>query len=148
MDALRRRAEARRAASFRALRAGSPDEHGLRRLAPGHVCRSLDLTSAVWDKIGLDGPFAAARARRAVARIAADDGMIRGGGGVRALVDDEVVLACEERGMDVRGEDAGSLRARLEDWLRKTAPGRQASGLGAEAEDKIKAMLLGLDETL
>ncbi|XXH01916.1 hypothetical protein Hte_008278 [Hypoxylon texense] len=151
-DALRRAAESRRAASFRALRSGHPDGHGLAKMAAGHVCRSLGRTSALWDRIGLDSPFAKAFARRAIARIAADDAMIRTGGGVGALVDDEVVLACEDRGMDVRGQPVDRLRSQLQDWLRKTAPRGKgeddAAGKPAaqkESEEKVKAMLLGLE---
>ncbi|KAI1771008.1 hypothetical protein F4818DRAFT_430876 [Hypoxylon cercidicola] len=151
-DALRRSSEARRAASFRALRAGHPDEHALDQLAAGHACRSLGLTSVLWDKIGLDSPFAAPLARRAVARIVADDAMIRDGGGVGELVDEEVVLACEDRGMDVRGESVERLRSRLQEWLHKTASTSKGEGGAAvkmsaekEANEKVMAMLLGLE---
>ncbi|KAI0179688.1 hypothetical protein GGR52DRAFT_528024 [Hypoxylon sp. FL1284] len=152
-DAIRRSAAARRAASFRALRAGHPpDEAALRRLAPGHVCRSLGLSSALWDVAGFDSPFAAGLARRAIARVAADDAMIRDGGGVEPLVDEEVALACDERGIDVLGESPDRLRSRLEDWLSKTVPSSDGDGDAAaktsgqkEAEEKIEAMLLGLD---
>ncbi|OTB03160.1 hypothetical protein M426DRAFT_12749 [Hypoxylon sp. CI-4A] len=143
-EALRRTAEARRAASFRALQ--YHDVYGMRRLANGHICRSLGLTSGLWDKIGLDSPFASMLAGRAVARIAADDAMIRDGGGVGVLVDDEVVLACEDRGIDVRGESVDSLRKKLEEWIRKTAPKSRGGDVALkEAEEKVSAALLGLD---
>ncbi|KAI1139376.1 hypothetical protein F5Y05DRAFT_381759 [Hypoxylon sp. FL0543] len=155
-DALRRSSEARRAASFRALQHQlTPDDPAARdSVASGHICRTLGLTSSVWDKIGLDGPFAGILARRAVQRIAADDAMIREGGGVGALVDDEVVLACEDRGIDVLGKPVDELRRRLEEWIRKTAPesrgGDAASKEAAqkEGEDKVRALLLGLDRKL
>ncbi|KAI1759901.1 hypothetical protein GGR53DRAFT_470840 [Hypoxylon sp. FL1150] len=157
VDKLRRSSASRRAASFRALRSGDPDEQALKRLAPGHVCRSLGLTSAAWDRVGLDSPFAAAAAERAVARIAADDEMIREGGGLGAVVDEEVVLACENRGMDVRDQPVDRLRSRLQEWLRRTAPEGRGKGKGKgkgkgdaaakdsarkEAEEKVQAMLL------
>ncbi|KAI0838483.1 hypothetical protein F5Y06DRAFT_268193 [Hypoxylon sp. FL0890] len=152
-DALRRSSEARRAASFRALQHQlAPGDAAARdRVAAGHICRTLGLTSQFWDKIGLDGPFAGILARRAVQRIAADDTMIHEGGGVGALVDDEVVLACEDRGIDVLGKSVDELRSRLEEWVRKTAPesrgGDAASKESAqkEVEDKVRGVLLGLD---
>lgn len=78
--------------------------------------------------------------------------MIRDGGGSGALVDEEVVLACEDRGMDVRGEPVDRSRSRLRDWLRKTAPEGKGEGDAVvkasaqkESEEKIKAMLLDLE---
>lgn len=120
-------------------------------MVDGHICRSLGLTSAVWDKIGLDGPFAGMRARGAVRRIAADDAMIRDGGGVDALVDEEVELACEDRGIDVLDESVDELRGRLEEWIRRTAPesrGGDATSkesVQKEAEDKVRMLLLEPD---
>ncbi|KAI5859818.1 hypothetical protein GGS23DRAFT_262385 [Durotheca rogersii] len=158
VDGLRRTAEARRAASFRNLAhhlqsASSPDAVAP-SLANRHICRALWLTLPLWDRVGLAGPFAGPLARRAVSRLATDDALLRGGGGPRtgvaSLVDDEVVLACEDRGIDVRGRDTAALRADLEDWLRRTAP-TLAAGKGGEeawrtdAERRIRAALLGLD---
>ncbi|KAI2631441.1 hypothetical protein GGS26DRAFT_557709 [Hypomontagnella submonticulosa] len=148
--ALRRAVQARRDASFRALRYLLPSETGSvpPGMGAGHICRSLGLTSSVWDKIGLDAPLAGARARSAVARIAADDAMIREGGGVGLLVDEEVVLACEDRGMDVMDEPVERLRAKLEEWLRRTTAsgntGASREAAQREAEQKVWEMLLGL----
>ncbi|KAI8963590.1 hypothetical protein F5Y11DRAFT_319201 [Daldinia sp. FL1419] len=153
-DALRRGSEIRRAASFRDLVYRPDPLRGNEPASNGHICRCLGLTSSLWDKIGLDSPFAASLAQRAVARIAADDTMIREGGGVGALVDEEVVLACEDRGIDVLGKPIDELRSRLEEWLRKTAPEGNASEkldatLGKsnlkEAEEKIRETLVSLD---
>ncbi|KAK7755424.1 hypothetical protein SLS62_002651 [Diatrype stigma] len=138
IETLRRAAAARREASFRALAAQrnrhqylAPEQAAAEeaRLAPGHIARSLGLTSRWWDRAGLDGPFARGRADRAVAFLARDDAMIRaadadaaagGGGGVAAIEDEEIVLACEDRGMDVQGVKVGALRKRLEAWVRET----------------------------
>lgn len=75
--------------------------------------------------------------------------MIRGGGGLGAVVDEEVVLACEDRGIDVRDQPVDRLRSRLQDWLRKTAPEGKVEGDAVamtaawkEAQEKVKAMLL------
>ncbi|KAI0849388.1 hypothetical protein F5Y00DRAFT_235589 [Daldinia vernicosa] len=153
-DALRRISEARRAASFRGLLYRPDPLKGSEPASNGHICRTLGLTSSLWDKIGLDGPFAASLAQRAIARIAADDAMLREGGGVEVLVDEEVVLACEDRGIDVLGKPIDELRSRLEEWLRKTAPEGVAaeksdSSLGEpalkRAEEKTRETLVSLD---
>ncbi|OTB17648.1 hypothetical protein K445DRAFT_315395 [Daldinia sp. EC12] len=153
-DALRRASEARRAASFRSLRYRPTPLQGSDPAANGHICRALGLTYSLWDKVGLDSPFSASLARRALEKIAADDAMIREGGGVEALVDDEVVLACEDRGIDVLGKPIDELRSQLADWLRKTAPEGTASekpetGLGESAQkeaiEKIREVLVSSD---
>ncbi|KAI1469143.1 uncharacterized protein F4812DRAFT_470247 [Daldinia caldariorum] len=154
-DALRRGSEARRAASFRGLRYRPAPVRGDDPAASGHICRALGLTYSLWDKVGIDSPFSAALARRAVDQIAADDAMIRAGGGVEGIVDEEVVLACEERGIDVLGKPVDELRSQLADWLRKTAPegaaseksGDTSSGESArkEAAEKIRDALVSLD---
>ncbi|KAI1080871.1 hypothetical protein F5B20DRAFT_537686 [Whalleya microplaca] len=156
---LRRRAEARRGASLRALKYTTANNASqsrdateaqvqtgepLRAGAAGHIARSLSLTSSLWDRLGLDGPFARRQADRAVAYLAHDNALIRDGGGVAGLVDDEVVLACEDRGMDVLDKEVGELRGRLEAWLRETAPRGGKGGEEVEVEDKIRRLFLGL----
>ncbi|KAI1455102.1 hypothetical protein F4805DRAFT_289461 [Annulohypoxylon moriforme] len=153
VDALRRRSEARRGKSFRALRRTATQTQihsqsaSLRSLGNGHICRSLGLTNPLWDRIGLDSPFSSSLATRAVARIAEDDGLLRDGGGVEALVDEEVVLACEDRGVYVQGKSVAELRAELGEWLRKTTPRKGGSHeeVTKEVEDKVRGLLLGLD---
>ncbi|KAI0414232.1 hypothetical protein F5X98DRAFT_256881 [Xylaria grammica] len=147
---IRRSAEARRAASFRALShatQSSSDARALQRVADGHICRSLGLGSPLWDRTGFDVPFAKSRAADVVGRIVRDDAMLRDGGGVRALVDDEVVLACEERAIDTLDKDVAFLRGRLESWVTKSAPSRTGDVEAAlkEATDKVRGLLLGLD---
>lgn len=114
-----------------------------RGMGNGHICRSLGLTSTVWDRVGLDSPFSQVVAERAVARLVDDDAMLREGGGVEYLLDEEVVLACEDRGIYVRGRPVDELRSELEEWLRKSTPG--TSGDREEAENKVRELLLGLD---
>ncbi|KAH9905898.1 hypothetical protein F4778DRAFT_682952 [Xylariomycetidae sp. FL2044] len=160
VDKVRRAREDRRAASYRALR--HVDLHDARaraRVAPGHVSRVLGLTSRVWDRVGLDGPFARTKAARAVREIVEDDERIwaeRGHGGVELLEDDEVVLACEARGMNVRGMDVAELRQRLGRWVETTMAGRAANkergereeeegNKNEEAEERVVRLLLGLD---
>ncbi|KAI1274847.1 hypothetical protein F5Y07DRAFT_191693 [Xylaria sp. FL0933] len=164
---IRRGIEARRAASRRALSHvltntthnnsnnsngnGTPElGPALEQVADGHICRSLGLGSALWDKMGFDVPFARSRAADAVARIVQDDALLRNAGGVSGLVDDEVVLACEERGIDTLDKDVAVLRDQLEAWIAKSAPSPTTTGdveaMLKEATAKVRALLLGLDE--
>ncbi|KAI1431903.1 hypothetical protein GGR50DRAFT_677191 [Xylaria sp. CBS 124048] len=134
-------AQARRRASFRALaHQPSPLEPAV---MDGHICRSLGLGSALWDKAGFDVPFARSRAADAVQFIMQDDALLRLGGGVSLLVDEEVVIACEMRGIDTLGQDLVDLRRVLEDWVARTEP--VATGdmdyAVRDAEEKTRALL-------
>ncbi|KAI1421467.1 hypothetical protein F5Y12DRAFT_706264 [Xylaria sp. FL1777] len=152
---IRQNAETRRAASFRALSRviDNADASALRTAADGHICRSLGLGSPLWDRTGFDVLFARSRAADAVARIVRDDTLLRHGGGVAALIDDEVVLACEERGINTSGEDAehiapiASLRDQLKAWLAKSAPSPtgDVEAMLKEATENVRGLLLGLD---
>ncbi|KAI0424349.1 hypothetical protein F5Y09DRAFT_143264 [Xylaria sp. FL1042] len=163
---IRRTIEARRGASRRALshvhtnttynnnnntNTNSPTSSelgpALQKVADGHICRSLGLGSALWDKMGFDVPFARSRAADVVARIVQDDALLRNGGGVAKLVDDEVVLACEERGIDTLGKDVAVLRDQLEAWVAKSAPvpTGDVDAMVKEATDKVRGLLLGLE---
>ncbi|KAI0160145.1 hypothetical protein GGR57DRAFT_408324 [Xylariaceae sp. FL1272] len=120
-DVIRRSVEARRRESRRALQCiDKNDDAAVAKVAPGHICRSLGLGSSLWDKIGLDVPYARSRAAKAIAALEIDDHLIRDGGGVKYLVDGEVVLACEKRGIHTLGLDVETLRQKLADWLDKT----------------------------
>ncbi|KAI1121830.1 hypothetical protein F5Y10DRAFT_255498 [Nemania abortiva] len=145
---IRRSVEARRAASFRALPyvlSAEPTDAQIREFAPGHICRSLGLGSSFWDRWGFDVPAAQLRARRAVMDIVKDDFLLRHGGGVARLVDEEVVLACEERGIDTLEKDVRSLRKQLKAWLVRSAPSAGAKLPPLDARDKIWRLLLRLD---
>ncbi|KAK5625214.1 hypothetical protein RRF57_000930 [Xylaria bambusicola] len=147
-NVIRRNVESRRAASFRALRYTSEDT--IAKVADGHICRSLYLGSTLWDKMGFDVPFAKARAAEVVQRIVQDDALLRSGGGVSALVDDEVVLACEERGIETLDKDVAELRERLAAWVAKSAPGEtgDAEARVKEATEKVRGLLLGLEKLI
>lgn len=129
---LRSQMQQRREASRENLRhVNSEDTQALENLAPGHVVRSLGLGLSLWDKMGMDPPFVKARARRAVRRIVADDFRIRDGGGVDGLVEDEVAMACEDRGIDVTaaGEQSiAELRRKLAEWIKETTAKDEAEG--------------------
>ncbi|KAI1361153.1 hypothetical protein F5Y08DRAFT_28217 [Xylaria arbuscula] len=158
-NVIRRGIEARRAASFRSLDHVDQTQTALTKVADGHICRSLGLGSAIWDKMGFSVPFARARAADVVSRIVQDDALLlrhAGGGGGGAeklkleLVDDEVVLACEERGIDTLDKDVSELRGRLADWLIKSMPAEKgdAEARMREATGKVRGLLLGLDRPI
>jgi len=164
-EILRKTAETRRESSFKSLRnaassaaiatittkkggkGNSSSDSGitpaLAKLVPGHISRTLGLTSRLWDRVGLDSPLSKTLAARAVRTIAADDKLIKRDGGVGGLVDEEVVLACEDRGMNIRGQKAGDLRRRLEEWVRITTRGDPAGRAGEDiAEEAVRKLLL------
>ncbi|KAK8875075.1 hypothetical protein PGQ11_005589 [Apiospora arundinis] len=126
---LRSKAQQRREASRWNLRhVAADDAAGIEKVTPGHVARSLGLGLSLWDKMGVDPPFAAARATRAVQRLVRDDFLIRDGGGVKGLVDEEVVMACEERAMDVASQEPKKLRKQLAKWIEETTANGEAEG--------------------
>ncbi|KAK8140074.1 hypothetical protein PG984_000140 [Apiospora sp. TS-2023a] len=131
-EKLRSKAQERREASRRNLQhVNSEDTQALENLAPGHIVRSLGLGLSLWDKMGVDPPFVKLRAMRAVQRIVADDFSIRDGGGVDGLVDDEVVMACEDRGIDVTAagdQSIAELRKKLAEWIKETTAKDEAEG--------------------
>lgn len=139
IEKLRSNAQERREASIRNIRHAT-ETSALEKLAPGHIVRSLDLASSIWDKAGVDHPFASAKAARAINRIVADDVMIRDGGGVNALEPDEVVLACEDRAFDVKSADVETLRNKLTKWIETSTKAE-----GADSQAVVRRMLIGLD---
>ncbi|KAI0439138.1 hypothetical protein F4803DRAFT_63752 [Xylaria telfairii] len=151
--AVRRSLQARRDASFRSLSyIDKADLAALTNVTDGHICRSLGLGSPLWDKIGFDVPWARRRGLGMARWIAADDAMLRNGGGVRALVDDEVVLACDARGIDTLEKDVASLRRRLEAWVAGSAPSEAKEGdfeaAVKESTGKVRRLFLRLDGTI
>ncbi|KAK8087804.1 letm1-like protein [Apiospora hydei] len=129
---LREKAQRRRESSLWNLRHVGPDDAAAReKIAPGHVARSLGVGLSLWDKMGVDPPFVKMRAQRAVRRLVADDFSIRDGGGVERLVEEEVVMACEDRAMDVASQSPAELRKKLAGWIRETTTKDEAAGEAA-----------------
>ncbi|KAH6653222.1 hypothetical protein BKA67DRAFT_311877 [Truncatella angustata] len=139
VEKLRANAQERRAASLENMR-HITESAALEKASAGNIVRCLGLGSSIWDKVGIDPPFAAAKAQAAVSRILKDDIMIRDGGGVGALDPEEVVLACEDRGFDVRDGDVDKLRAKLQQWIQSSTKAE-----GADGEARIRKMIVGLD---
>ncbi|KAJ4414792.1 hypothetical protein N0V82_007707 [Gnomoniopsis sp. IMI 355080] len=148
IESLQRKAEDRRAASFRRLEdmmrekkrlahdddgETKPADEQSKAMGPrkasltdakaaAHIARSLNLISPLWDRIGL--PDAALvllstqrKAQRHVDFLREDDALLVQAGGVDALVDEEVVLACVDRAIGTLGRSTDDLRAQLRLWL-------------------------------
>lgn len=143
VQGMREKSEARRQRSFRAGVAGEPEagqvavEGGrwrmtdarsvrevLKSLGPEqlmHLSCVLNQHSSVWDRLQTSPPAALVR-RGVCARmqyLALDDFLLVKSGGPGELASDEVVIACEERGIDVLGKPEDKLRAELRAWISK-----------------------------
>lgn len=88
-----------------------------------HLSCVLDQHSRVWDRLQLPPPAALLRHSLAarVQYLALDDFLLVRDGGPAGLKGEEVIIACEERGIDVLGKPEERLRAELEAWLKKQA---------------------------
>lgn len=86
-----------------------------------HVARSLNLISPLWDRLPLPDSvvalLASRRVRAHVAYLDRDGHLLSQAGGVPALEDDEVALACEDRGLPVVDRSAAELRKSLGRWV-------------------------------
>ena len=86
-----------------------------------HLSCALNLHSGFWDRLQTMPP--AGLLRRAVCArmqyIALDDFLLVEAGGPAALSSEEVMIACEERGIDVLGKPEAKLRAELQAWVHK-----------------------------
>lgn len=86
-----------------------------------HLSCVLNTHGGIWEKVQLEPP--AGLLRRAVSArmqyIALDDFLLVEAGGPGGLSREEVVIACEERGIDVLGKDEEKLRAELKAWVKK-----------------------------
>lgn len=86
-----------------------------------HVSRSLGLHSRLWDRFaGIDHvpPTSVLKykVRSWLQYLEVDDKLAIRDGKVQELVDEEVRIACEERGIDVLGKSVAELRKRLAEW--------------------------------
>lgn len=169
IEKLRRAAEARRRASGARLllqrrkkkkqegsEEGAVVEPLSRAEAVAHAARSLGLVSPLWDRLPLPDSlvalFASRRVRGHVAFLDQDGHLLSQAGGVPALEDDEVALACEDRGLDVVGKSPAGLRESLGRWLALAEPasgGQPRDGKGEglwspEAVAQREALVLAL----
>jgi hypothetical protein len=99
------------------------------------LARALGVVGGGWDRIGwVPGPLARRRVTARWGFLVRDDEMLRRGDAVRGLVDEEVELACVDRGIDTVDRDVGELRGALRRWLVLTG------GKGVSEEEKVSRM--------
>jgi len=125
----RKKLEERRSVSFRNLTVEPPSEKGVEKLGREqlmHISWSLGLSSAMWDRFDalLTNGLLKRKVKRRVMYLDMDDKLIREGGGVREMDDEEVRMACVERGINSIGRSEIDLRRELGAWLKsaETAP--------------------------
>jgi hypothetical protein len=126
VDSDRRKLEERRAISFRNLTTTPPTEKGvekLERMQLLHISWSLGLSSKMWDWLGGTLPglptfILRRKVGRRVEYLELDDKLLKAGGGVRGLENEEARMACVERGIDVSGRSDKQVKADLEAWVR------------------------------
>jgi hypothetical protein len=126
IDGDRTKLEERRKISFRNLT--MPPENGvgpegLERMQLLHISWSLGLSSSMWDWLGgrlpgLPNAILRRKLRNRLKYLELDDELIKREGGVTGMDDEEIKMACVERGIDVVGRDMGDLKADLKTWLR------------------------------
>lgn len=101
-----------------------------------HLSCTLNLHGRMWERLQLPPPAFLLR-RRVAGRLqymAQDDMLLTQAEGGSSLVPTEVVLACEERGLDVLGKKEGELRPLLNHWLRRQSGDR---GRGAAVMEML-----------
>lgn len=152
---LREATEARRrASSEQMLRRGGGDHgptHPSRAEVTAHIARSLNLISPLWDRLPLPDSavalLASRRVRAHVAYLIRDGHLLSQAGGVPALEDEEVALACEDRGLPVVNRSAKELREELGQWT-DLAGGKvadeTASPWSPEAVARKEALVMSL----
>lgn len=84
-----------------------------------HLSRIWALHSSLWETLWEAPPMWLARRRveRWAAYLDADDATLRRDGGVKLLEAPEVVIACEQRGVDVLGRTEDGMRKALRGWM-------------------------------
>ncbi|KAI9643590.1 hypothetical protein NHQ30_008212 [Ciborinia camelliae] len=127
INADRKKLEERRAISFRNLTMKTPPAgkgvQDLKRMQLLHISWSLGLSSSVWDYIGgrlpgLPNGILRRKVARRVEYLELDDMLIQKDGGVKAMEEEELRMACVERGINVMGRDVHMLRMHMNAWLR------------------------------
>ncbi|KAI8154251.1 hypothetical protein K4K49_011626 [Colletotrichum sp. SAR 10_70] len=115
-------AEERRHKSFEDFERAAPEgvvKGNVKGAAQKHVLRSLHLPGMMWDKIGFIPPgMWASKGRLRMAFLEGDDRLLLRDGDVAGLEEQEVRIACTERGIDCAGRSDKDLRKLLDQWLR------------------------------
>lgn len=129
VEGARRKAEERRSAAKKDSNVKEPLSKLLGRCKPGSrskteprkfIAQSLGLYPAWWDRYFsgfIPQSLVARRVDEASMYLQTDGFAINRDGGVESMNSEEVVLACEERGINVLGVEEKYLRDNLERWL-------------------------------
>ena len=138
----RRKAEERRQISFRGILKGAEapaprhvavtapsiveEIKGLKRSELLHISRSLGLHGRFWDRLSPSGETLGLRlpptavlmykVKKHLHYLEQDDHLMKRDGKASDLVDEEVRIACEERGVDVLQQKTSGLREVLQSW--------------------------------
>lgn len=135
VEALLAKTEERRRRSFAQLAEAAQRIQGQQQVptkdkkAIAHISRSLNLVSPLWDTMGVPdvivGSYVLAgrKVRAHLAFLEEDTRLLRQAGGVDALEDAEVVLACADRGIDIMGAEVSQLRSQLRSWVKEARTG-------------------------
>jgi len=126
VESARRKVEERRNEVFRnpdpalgleaEMKGGKVEEMGQPVMV--HIGRSLGLYSSLWDRLGVSPTsIVRRRVKRRMEFVELDDAVIERDGGVENLDGEEVVMAAENRGIDVSGRKEADLKMVLEEWL-------------------------------
>ena len=92
------------------------------RASERYVAQSLGLYASAWDRYLpalLSSTLVQRRVESRLKDLEADDRAIARDGGVHCLHDEEVKLACEERGIDILRKEDGQLRMKLRSWVQQ-----------------------------
>ncbi|KAL2113681.1 hypothetical protein VUR80DRAFT_2903 [Thermomyces stellatus] len=125
----RDKAVARRKYALEEIKWKNPDGVSTASVAQSHILRSLNLVSNFWDRIGLIPPgLWQLKGRTHMGFLEADDRLLRKAGTLEQLSEDELLLACVDRGIDVNvttelasGQNFHDDRRRLlRNWLQLT----------------------------
>lgn len=132
VESLQRKTEKRRSDSFARLAMLQETQQQLgKSTTTAHIARSLNICSPLWDRLGVPDAvlslFTAHKVRAHVAFLEEDTRLLRQAGGVHALEDAEIVLACVDRGINVLGMEVPQLRSRLQDWMKQVHRGGSGS---------------------
>lgn len=120
------RAEIRRRLVFEQLEArykgGVFDPQLSRHAARNHVLRSLYLSGDMWEYLNIVPPgMWQAKGKLRMMFLEGDDKNLVEDGGPMGLNNEELRIACADRGIDILGKSETELRGWLGDWLRLTA---------------------------
>ncbi|QIX00145.1 hypothetical protein AMS68_005662 [Peltaster fructicola] len=88
-----------------------------------HLSCVLNLHGRIWERLQIAPPSMLLQRRlaRRLSYLVQDDLLLHKASGARDLVRDELLIACEERGLDVVGPPEEKLRLYLGNWLKKQA---------------------------